>query len=238
MTQVSGIPYRRHGPTAALREFLDPLDPGDYFDCGRARLHGLDDALLAEARSRGRTVGDDAFLLVATDMGLIFCRPSISFAIAARWQDISLIRPRGDDPVVLPVSWPRHGELKFTLSKRLAGNIFRRWLQLRMQAARRARDVETGQHRLFTPFEAGVATGPPAGTIEAPVADDEQETSPGVGPAAEASIDDVEPIDGMGPDTARSAPTRRSTPVARSAPTRRSTPVARSAPTRRSTPVA
>ncbi len=149
VTQVQGIPYRRHGPTAALREFLDPLDPGDYFDCGRARLHGLDDALLDEARSRGRAIGDDAFLLVATDMGLVFCRPSISFAIAARWEDISLIRPRGDDPVVLPVAWPRHGELKFTLSKRLAGNIFRRWLQLRMHAARRARQAaaESGRHR-------------------------------------------------------------------------------------------
>ena len=195
MTQVSGIPYRRHGPTAALRQFLDPLDPGDYFDCGRARLHGLDDALLAEARARGRTIGDDAFLLVATDMGLIFCRPSISFAIAARWEDITLIRPRGDDPVVLPVTWPRHGELKFTLSKRLAGNIFRRWLQLRMQAARRARDVETGQHRLFAPYEAGAATGPPAGaTGPSPAADDRAEGDAVVGPVEE------------GPTAPRSAP--------------------------------
>lgn len=164
MTQVQGIPYRRHGPSAALREFLDPLDPGDYFDCGRARLHGLDDALLDEARSRGRTIGDDAFLLVATDMGLIFCRPSISFAIAARWEDIGLIRPRGDDPVVLPVTWPRHGELKFTLSKRLAGNIFRRWLQLRMHVARRVRQAE--QHPLSVPSgldlgRATVADPPP-----------------------------------------------------------------------------
>ncbi len=156
MTQVQGIPYRRHGPTAALRQFLDPLDPGDYFDCGRARLHGLDDALLAEARSRGRTIGDDAFLLVATDMGLIFCRPSISFALAARWEDISIIRPRGDDPVVLPVTWPRHGELKFTVSKRLAGNIFRRWLQLRMMAARHAREAAvSGRHRAVR-----IPTGP------------------------------------------------------------------------------
>lgn len=140
MTQEKGIPYQRHKPSAALREFLDPLDPGSYFDCGRARLHGLDDALLKEAESRGRRVGDDSFQLVATDMGLIFCRPSISFAIAARWEEAMLIRPHGDDPVVLPVTWPTHGELKFTVSKRLAGNIFRRWLQLRMQAARLARN--------------------------------------------------------------------------------------------------
>lgn len=149
MAQVQGIPYRRHGPSAALQEFLDPLDPGDYFDCGRARLHGLDDALLDEARSRGREVGDDDFLLVATDAGLFFCRPSISFAISARWDEITLIRPRGDDPVLLPITWPRHGELKFTVSKRLAGNIFRRWLQLRMHADRKKR--ETGQHSIVSP---------------------------------------------------------------------------------------
>ena len=143
MTQEKGIPYQRHKPSAALREFLDPLDPGAYFDCGRARLHGLDDALLKEAESRGRQVGDDSFQLVATDMGLVFCRPSISFAIAARWEEVMLIRPHGEDPVVLPVTWPTHGELKFTVSKRLAGNIFRRWLQLRMQAARQARLEES-----------------------------------------------------------------------------------------------
>ena len=136
MTQEKGIPYQRHKPSAALREFLDPLDPGSYFDCGRARLHGLDDALLEEAETRGRMVGDDEFQLVATDLGLIYCRPSISFAIAARWDEAMLIRPHGEDPVVLPVTWPTHGELRFTVSKRLAGNIFRRWLQLRMQAAR------------------------------------------------------------------------------------------------------
>lgn len=142
VTQDKGIPYQRHKPSAALREFLDPLDPGSYFDCGRARLHGLDDALLKEAESRGRTIGGDSFQLVATDMGLIFCRPSISFAIAARWDEVLLIRPDGDDPVVLPVTWPTHGELKFTVSKRLAGNVFRRWLQLRMQSARLARKEE------------------------------------------------------------------------------------------------
>lgn len=143
MTQEKGIPYQRHKPSAALREFLDPLDPGSYFDCGRARLRGLDDALLAEARSRGRAIGDDSFQLVATDMGVIYCRPSISFAIAARWDDVVIVRPRGDDPVVLVVTWPTHGELKFTLSKRLAGNIFRRWLQLRVQTDRVRRSVET-----------------------------------------------------------------------------------------------
>ncbi|MGI9596038.1 MAG: hypothetical protein ACR2QK_07745, partial [Acidimicrobiales bacterium] len=139
MTQEKGIPYRRHKPSTELRDFLDPLDPGSYFDCGQARLHGLDDALLREAESRGRQIGDDSFQLVATDMGLIFCRPSISFAIAAHWEDVTLIRPHGDDPVVLPVNWPTHGELKFTVSKRLAGNVFRRWLQLRMQSERLAR---------------------------------------------------------------------------------------------------
>ncbi len=72
-------------------------------------------------------------------MGLIFCRPSISFAIAARWEEVTLTRPHGEDPVVLPVTWPTHGELKFTVSKRLAGNVFRRWLQLRMQTERLAR---------------------------------------------------------------------------------------------------
>lgn len=115
---------------------MDPLDPGSYFDCGRARLRGLDDALLAEAKSRGRAIGDDSFQLVATDMGVIYCRPSISFAIAARWADVTIARPRGDDPVVLVITWPTHGELKFTVGKRLAGNVFRRWLQLRVQADR------------------------------------------------------------------------------------------------------
>ena len=143
MTQEKGIPYQRHKPSAALREFLDPLDPGSYFDCGRARLRGLDDALLAEARSRGRAIGDDSFQLVATDMGVIYCRPSISFAIAARWADVTIERPRGDDPVVLSITWPTHGELKFTVSNRLAGNVFRRWLQLRVQADRLHREATT-----------------------------------------------------------------------------------------------
>ncbi|MEM7325185.1 MAG: hypothetical protein AAF531_18995 [Actinomycetota bacterium] len=131
MTQEKGIPYQRHKPSAALREFLDPLDPGAYFDCGRARLRGLDDALLAEARSRGRAIGDDSFQMVATDMGLIYCRPSISFAIAARWHEVIIRRPFGDGPVVLVIVWPTHGELKFTVGKRLAGNVYRRWHQLR-----------------------------------------------------------------------------------------------------------
>ncbi|MGB5757604.1 MAG: hypothetical protein WBM50_11875, partial [Acidimicrobiales bacterium] len=136
-----------------MREFLDPLDPGSYFDCGDARLHGLDDALLREAESRGRRIGDDSFQLVATDMGLIFCRPSISFAIAARWQEVMLTRPHGDDPVLLPVNWPTHGELKFTVSKRLAANVFRRWLQLRMQ---RERVVRRENAARFTAVDRGV----------------------------------------------------------------------------------
>jgi hypothetical protein len=112
---------------------------------------------LDEARKRGRAVGDDAFQLVATDTGLVYCRPSISFAIAARWEEVTLTRPRGDDPVVLPVTWPSHGELKFTVSKRLAGNIFRRWLELRMQAARQARYPITPA--TGSPIVAGVPAG-------------------------------------------------------------------------------
>ncbi len=165
VTQEKGIPYRRHKPSAALRDFLDPLDPGSYFDCGGARLHGLDDALLREAESRGRTIGDDSFQLVATDMGLIFCRPSISFAIAARWDEVMLIRPRGEDPVVLPITWPTHGELKFTVSKRLASNIFRRWLQLRMQATRLARQEQAdrfGADQLARSEHVPARTVPPA----------------------------------------------------------------------------
>lgn len=169
MTQVQGIPYRRHGPSAALREFLDPLDPGEYFDCGRARLHGIDDALVDEARQRGRPAGDDHFVLVATDLGLIFSRPSISFALVAPWDEVTMIRPRGDGPTVLPVKWPGRGELKFAVSKRLAHNIFRRWLQLRMQANRQAREavVDLQARRLSTGPVAIVGTGL-AGAPDAP----------------------------------------------------------------------
>jgi hypothetical protein len=105
------------------------LDPGSYFDCGNARLRGLDEALLREAERRGRTIGDDVFQLVATDTGLIYCRPSIAFAIAARWDEIVVEAPRGDGPVVLEIGWPVHGPLKFTVSGRLAGNVYRRWQQ-------------------------------------------------------------------------------------------------------------
>ncbi len=177
MTQEKGIPYRRHEPSAALRDFLDPLDPGSYFDCGEARLHGLDDALLREAESRGRRIGDDSFQLVATDMGLIFCRPSISFAIAARWQEVMLIRPHGDDPAVLPVNWPTHGELKFTVSKRLAANVFRRWLQLRMQ---RERVVRRENAARFTAVERTVTSSGDwevVAKVEAPTAEEESDGS-------------------------------------------------------------
>ncbi|MEM9562245.1 MAG: hypothetical protein AAGA93_06500 [Actinomycetota bacterium] len=157
---------------------------------------------MAEARSRGRTIGDDAFLLVATDMGLIFCRPSISFALAARWEEISIIRPRGDDPVVLPITWPRHGELKFTVSKRLAGNIFRRWLQLRMMAARHAREAAvSGRHRVVRvptgPVDlVGRSTGDAEGTG----------AGPGDGAAASDGVD-LDEVLATGPPTGSVAPT-------------------------------
>ncbi len=128
VTQAWEFPDQRHKPSAALREFLDPLSPGLYLDCGRARLHGLDDALLREAVSRGRSVGDDSFVLVITDVGLIYCRPSIAFAIAARWSELSMSVLVGEtDPVLLPVVWPHHGELDFTVSRRLATNVLDSW---------------------------------------------------------------------------------------------------------------
>ncbi len=133
--------FERRQPSVDLRAFLDPLKPGEYFDCGRARLYGIDEALEAEALRRGRAVGDDDFQLVATNGGLIFCRASIMFAIAARWKDLTISRPddgnrRGE--VLLPISWPTHGDLQFTVSRRLGSNIFRRWLQLQAQATRRS----------------------------------------------------------------------------------------------------
>ncbi len=119
---------------------MDPLKPGAYFDCGRARLYGIDEVLEQEAERRGRPIGADHFQLVATDGGLIFCRASITFAIAARWKDITMSRPvahSGDERVDLAVVWPNHGELTFTVSRRLASNIFRRWLQFQAQNTRR-----------------------------------------------------------------------------------------------------
>ncbi len=132
--------FERRQPSVELRAFLDPLKPGSYFDCGEARLHGIDDALEAEAIRRGRDVGEDEFQLVATDGGLIFCRASISFAIAARWKDLNVGRPVGTDmggTVLLPIRWPTHGELEFSVSRRLGSNVFRRWLQIQAQATRR-----------------------------------------------------------------------------------------------------
>ncbi len=191
MTQEKGIPYRRHKPSAALREFLDPLDPGSYFDCGQARLHGLDDALLKEAESRGRTIGDDSFQLVATDMGLIYCRPSISFAIAARWDEVALIRPHGEDPVILSINWPTHGELKFTVSKRLAGNVFRRWLQLRMQSERLARREKAERFNLKPNQGANAQPGAPESDPGAAVGDDGWEVVTEVGPTHQELADPV-----------------------------------------------
>jgi hypothetical protein len=133
--------FERHQPSVDLRAFLDPLKPGFYFDCGEARLYGIDEALEAEAIRRGRPVGNDEFQLVATDGGLIFCRASITFAIAARWKDLVISRPEEgepDDKVLLPISWPTHGDLQFTVSRRLGSNVFRRWLQVQAQATRRS----------------------------------------------------------------------------------------------------
>ncbi len=132
----------RQTPSGGLRQFLDPLNPGDYFDHGPARLYGIDEVLELEARRRGRRLGEDEFQLVATDGGLIFCRASICFAIAARWRDLALHRPgkRPDESgrVDLPVDWPTHGQLTFTVSPRLGSNIYRRWLHLREQDDKRA----------------------------------------------------------------------------------------------------
>ena len=133
--------FERRQPSVDLRSFLDPLKPGEYFDCGGARLYGIDEALEAEALRRGRAVGDDQFQLVATDGGLIFCRASIMFAIAARWKDLTIGRPEDgtrSGEVMLPISWPTHGDLQFTVSRRLGSNVFRRWLQLQAQATRRS----------------------------------------------------------------------------------------------------
>lgn len=140
MSPQSGVPYEKRQPSPELRSFLDPLKPGAYFDCGRARLYGIDEVLEREAERRGRPVGPDHFQLVATDGGLIFCRASITFAIAARWKDVTISRPVDrprDERVDLAVVWPNHGELTFTVSRRLASNVFRRWLQFQAQSTRR-----------------------------------------------------------------------------------------------------
>ncbi len=139
VTTETRMAFERQSPSVELRSFLDPLNPGEYFDCGDARLHGIDEALEAEAQRRGRAVGDDDFQLVATDGGLIFCRASIMFAIAARWKDLTIGRPEDldhDAMVLLPISWPTHGDLQFTVSRRLGSNVFRRWLQLQAKATR------------------------------------------------------------------------------------------------------
>ncbi len=148
--------FERRKPSVDLRAFLDPLKPGSYFDCGEARLGGIDVALEEEALRRGRPVGEDSFQLVATDGGLIYCRASIMFAIAARWKDLTIGRPEDGaaaDESVLPVTWPTHGDLRFTVSRRLGSNIFRRWLQLQAQATRRSQveqDVRFERTRAFT----------------------------------------------------------------------------------------
>ena len=168
--------FERQQPSADLRAFLDPLKPGSYFDCGEARLHGIDDALEAEAVRRGRDVGEDDFQLVATDGGLIFCRASISFAIAARWKDLNIGRPVDTDAggsVLLPILWPTHGDLEFTVSRRLGSNIFRRWLQIQAQATRRtqveqAPTPEQQRRSLDTTGDHGLSGVPTPEPVEPP----------------------------------------------------------------------
>jgi len=150
--------FERRQPSVDLRAFLDPLKPGDYFDCGQARLYGIE-ALEAEALRRGRAVGDDEFQLVATDGGLIFCRASIMFAIAARWKDLTIGRPEDgtqSGEAILPIEWPTHGDLQFTVSRRLGSNVFRRWLQLQAQATRRSQVEQDAR------FELSRSSGQPA----------------------------------------------------------------------------
>lgn len=142
MATELGTTLERQKPSGELRQFLDPLNPGIYFDHGPARLYGIDEVLELEAKRRGRILGDDEFQLVATDGGLIFCRASICFAIAARWRDLTLGRPAeradGSGRVDLPVDWPAHGQLTFTVSPRLGSNIYRRWLHVKEQDGRRS----------------------------------------------------------------------------------------------------
>ncbi|MDH3302786.1 MAG: hypothetical protein OES24_19985 [Acidimicrobiia bacterium] len=160
--------FERRQPSVDLRAFLDPLKPGEYFDCGGARLHGIDEALEAEALRRGRAVGDDHFQLVATDGGLIFCRASIMFAIAARWKDLTIGRPEEGAPsgeVILPINWPTHGDLRFTVSRRLGSNIFRRWLQLQAQATRRSQVEQDVRFERTTSSAAAPADGHSHGMV-------------------------------------------------------------------------
>lgn len=202
MTPEKGIPYQRHKPSAAVRRFLDPLDPGAYFDCGRAGLKGIDDVLLLEAERRGRVAGEDSFQLVATDTGLIYCRPSISFAIAARWSDIVIARPEGDDPVLMIVTWPTHGNLSFTVGKRLGGNVFRRWLQRQMRVT---------QARRSTGGRAVVAATP---SVETATSQQPAQPAPGVVdlPVPDSKVVvDIKP-DGDGGSEAESTPRVESAP--------------------------
>ncbi len=149
-----------------LRAFLDPLKPGEYFDCGEARLFGIDEALEAEALRRGRAVGADQFQLVATDGGLIFCRASIMFAIAARWKDLTICRPEdgtNTGEAVLPITWPTHGDLQFTVSRRLGSNIFRRWLQIQAQATRRSQVEQDARFERSRVLDSTAVNGHPNG---------------------------------------------------------------------------
>ena len=209
--------FERRQPSVDLRAFLDPLKPGDYFDCGEARLYGIDEALEEEALRRGRAVGDDQFQLVATDGGLIFCRASIMFAIAARWKDLTIGRPQeGNRPgqAVVPINWPTHGNLQFTVSRRLGSNVFRRWLQLQAQATRRSQVEQDARFERSASVPSAPINGHSplpdgnGGPADGPAGDDHHEpgrqpvsSSGRIGAAGEQQPIDlrrVEPADGGG----------------------------------------
>lgn len=157
MHRNAGTVPERQLPSGELRNFLDPLNPGVYFDHGPARLYGIDEVLEFEAARRGRSLGDDEFQLVATDGGLIFCRASICFAIAARWRDLTLSRPEAHDDdfgrMDLPVEWPGHGLLAFTVSQRLGSNVYRRWLHMQSEAGRRSHAADVAESEQFEGVE-------------------------------------------------------------------------------------
>ncbi len=199
--------FERRQPSVDLRAFLDPLKPGEYFDCGRARLYGIDEALEAEAQRRGRAVGDDEFQLVATDGGLIFCRASIMFAIAARWKDLTIGRPQDgtrSGEAILPINWPTHGDLQFTVSRRLGSNVFRRWLQLQAQATRRSQVEQDARYERARPPGAppanGHANSEANGHSSNGPSDEPSAGRTGLGARADALSEPAEPIDLGGVD--------------------------------------
>ena len=67
-------------------------------------------------------------------------------------------RPTGEDLVVLAIDWPTHGRLKFTVSRRLGGNIYRRWTQLLVQTDRRV-GTDPAERRSTEPASVRPAEG-------------------------------------------------------------------------------